>query len=196
MRTSFRRVPLLLLVVGSIVAVPWRASGGLGAAVFAPRPGPIDRPLALAVADFDRDGRDDIVVADFQAGVLQVLIGRADGTFAPLAASPFGVGAATISSITSGPIQMVVPDLEPGDVDGDAVPNVLDDCPNVSNPKDSTGRQLDNETAAGPDQICNTADDHPELYGPDGLCGGNNPDDLTGDGVGEACEAGQDTNGD
>jgi VCBS repeat protein/thrombospondin type 3 repeat protein len=194
MRTFFRRVSIPVLAVLSIVTAPWPVPGGLEAAVFAPRPGPIDRLFAVAVADFDRDGLDDIVVANFQAGVLQVLIGRADGTFAPLPASPFGVGAASISQVTSGPIQMVVTDLEPGDVDGDGVPNVLDDCPNVYNPKDSTGRQLDNETAAGPDLICGNADDHPSLYGPDGLCG--TPDDGTGDGVGQACEVGQDTNGD
>jgi len=194
MRTSFRRALTLVLAIVSTLPGPWQAAGGLAAAVFAPRPGPIERPLSVAVADFDRDGRDDIVVANFQSGVLQILIGQADGTFAAIPTGPIGVGSATFTAATSGPFQMVVTDLEPDDVDGDAVPNVRDDCPNIDNPADSTGRQLDTETAAGPDLVCGTLDDDPTLYGPDGLCG--TTDDLTGDGVGESCEAGEDNDGD
>jgi len=194
MRTSFRRALPLAIAILSALPGPWVGTDGLEAAVFAPRPGPIDRPLSVAVADFDRDGRDDIVVADFQAGTLQILIGQVDGTFSALDSGPFGVGSATFTAATSGPFQMVVTDLQPDDVDGDSVPNVRDDCPNVYNPADTSGRQLDTETAAGVNAVCGDADDHPELYGPDGLCG--TPDDLTGDGVGEACEAGTDTNGD
>ena len=188
MKTSFRRALPVAIAIVSALPGPWVGPGGLEAAVFAPRPGPIDRPLSVAIADFDRDGRDDIVVADYQAGILQILLGQADGTFAAIDFGPFGVGSATFSAATSGPFEMAVTDLEPDDVDGDAVPNVRDDCPNVYNPADTTGRQFDSETAAGPDGTCDTADDNPALYGPDGLCGGTNPDDLTGDGIGEACE--------
>jgi len=194
MKTSFRRAVTLAFAIVSALLGSWPGPGGPEAAVFAPRPGPIERPLSLAVADFDRDGRDDIVVADYQAGILQILIGRADGTFTAIDSGPFGVGSATLSSATSGPFQLVVTDLEPDDVDGDAVPNVRDDCPNIYNPADTTGRQFDNETAAGPDAICDNADDYPTLYGPDGQCG--TADDLIGNGVGEACEVGEDTNGD
>ncbi len=40
---------------------------------------------------------------------------------------------------------------------------------------------VDDETAAGPDGLCDTSDDNLDLYGLDGLCG--TPDDVTGDGL-------------
>ena len=52
------------------------------AALLALRPGSIDHPLHLIGADFDQDGYDDLVVANFEAGTVTVLINQKDGTFA------------------------------------------------------------------------------------------------------------------
>jgi hypothetical protein len=49
------------------------------------------RPIAIAAADLDADGKADLAVADFADSVVRVLRGHADGTFGPPAR--FGVGA-------------------------------------------------------------------------------------------------------
>jgi hypothetical protein len=162
------------------------APAGAGA-LLALRPGPIDRPLHLLSADFDRDGLDDLIVANFQAGTLTLLINQGNGAFSPHPDSPFDVGSATFSTPSAGPVYLAATDLNPEDVDGDRVPNALDTCPNVFNPADFvTGLQADSESAAGADAICGTADDNPYLYGADVLCG--TADDGTGNGVGDACQ--------
>lgn len=144
MRQSARRAIVSALVTAPILLLGPDARAPQ-AGLLAPRPGPIDRPLALGVADFDRDGLQDIVVADYQTSVLNLLVGRADGTFVPHPLGPIGVGlgAVTIGNPTSGPFQLIVLDLNPEDVDQDTVPNATDNCPNFSNPPDTSGVQLD-----------------------------------------------------
>ena len=101
--------------------------------VLVARPGPIDHPQAIVAGDFDRDGREDLVIADFQAGVLQLLVNQGNGRFAPIVSGPILVGAATFSNPTSGPFGMQVVDLNPNDVDSDGVANAVDNCPNTPN---------------------------------------------------------------
>jgi FG-GAP-like repeat/Thrombospondin type 3 repeat len=114
------------------------------ASLFAPRPGTVDRSIAMIAADFDRDGVQDLAIANFEAGTISILINQQDGTFAPQASSPSLVGPATFSSPTNGPLAMAVGELNPGDVDGDGVLNAVDNCPNVYNPPDPvTGKQAD-----------------------------------------------------
>jgi hypothetical protein len=97
------------------------------------RPGPIERPLSFVSTDFDRDGWPDLLVADFQAGIIVVLINQHDGTFAPHRDSPIPVGIATVGQPTSGPLLLMAPDLNPEDVDSDGKNNNVDNCPNVPN---------------------------------------------------------------
>jgi len=123
------------LLLAWVAAVPTAATA---TPFLALRPGPIDRPLSIVAADFDRDGFDDLAIANFQAGTIQILINQHDGTFTPVAGGPFGVGSATFSSATAGPFDMVVTDLNSEDVDADAVVNAADNCPNVYNPVDAT----------------------------------------------------------
>ncbi len=148
------------MVAASVALLAGAAAPRAG--LLAPRPGPIDRPLALAVGDFDRDGIDDIVVADYQAAVLNLLVGRADGTFVAHPLGPIGVGTASVGNPTTGPFQMIAVDLDPEDVDADTVPNAKDNCPNVINLLQTDGTQAD----------------------------------TNHNGVGEACEAGTDSNND
>lgn len=142
MHTTVRPALRLASVAATIVAL---ASGAAthAAGLLAPRPGPIDRPLALVTGDFDRDGIDDLVVADYQAGVLNLLVGRADGTFLAHPLGPIGVGTTTIGNPTTGPFRMIAIDLNPEDVDADVVPNAKDNCPNVINLPETTGEQTD-----------------------------------------------------
>jgi len=127
--------------------------------LFQPRPGPIDHPLAIAAADFDRDGRDDLAFAAYQAGVVEILLGQANGTFLPSAESPVGVGTATFSTPTTGPQGLIVFDLNPQDVDGDTIPNASDNCPNVPNgPEATEGSQIDANTN-GVGNACEAGED-------------------------------------
>jgi hypothetical protein len=143
---------------------------------FAFRPGPIERPLAIAAGDFDRDGRDDILVANFAAGTLQLLLSQGNGVYAGLT-GPFGVGSASLSQGTSGPFSLFVTDMNPNDVDGDSIPNVSDDCPNFYNPIDvTTGVQVDsNHNGVG--DACERGTDS----NGDGII--DTPIDTDGDGV-------------
>src|SRR5713101_6034986 len=81
-----------------------------GAALLALRPGAIDHPLHL-------------IVANGGAGTGTVLINQKDGTFALQKDSPNIVGAATIGQPTVGPVFLATGDLNPEDVDGDRVNN-------------------------------------------------------------------------
>ena len=110
------------------------------------RPGPIDRPVHLIGGDFNQDGYDDLVVANFEAGTVTVLINQKDGTFDLQKDSPNIVGAATVSEPTLGPVFLATGDLNPEDVDGDRVKNDVDNCPNVYNPADDLGVQLDSDS--------------------------------------------------
>ncbi len=68
------------------------------------------------------------------------------------------------------------------DEDGDGWVDAEDNCPNAPN-----ADQADSETAAGfDDPNCGTVYDNENLFGADELC--DTPDDLTGDGIGDACD--------
>jgi hypothetical protein len=145
--------------------------------LFRPSPGPIDHPLAIGAADFDRDGHDDLVIAEYQAAVIELLVGKGDGTFTPIASGPIGVGTTTFSTPTTGPLALVVLDLNPTDVDSDTIPNASDNCPNVPNgPGGSTTSQLDANTN-GVGDACETLKDTNN----DGT--GDAPIDTDGDGI-------------
>src|SRR6266571_970080 len=123
--------------------VPTPGSAALLSRGPGPSPGSIDHPLHLISADFNQDGYDDLVVADFEAGTVSVLINQRDGTFALQKDSPNIVGAAAVGQPTIGPLFLATGDLNPEDVDGDRVNNVVDNCPNVYNPADAAGIQAD-----------------------------------------------------
>jgi len=48
-------------------------------------------PIALAVGDFNSDGKIDLVVANQTDNTLSILLGNGDGTFTPAASSPFAL---------------------------------------------------------------------------------------------------------
>lgn len=54
-------------------------------------------PIALAVADFNSDGKVDLVVGNQTDNTLTILLGNGDGTFTPAASSPFALGAVPFS---------------------------------------------------------------------------------------------------
>jgi hypothetical protein len=66
-------------------------------------------PISVAVADFDADGKQDLVVSNGASNDVSVLLGNGDGTFRPAVA--YAVG--------SGPGAVVV-----GDFDGDSIPDI------------------------------------------------------------------------
>ncbi len=176
----------LLCLLISFLAPP----GDGHAALLELRPGPIELPHYVAAADLDRDGFQDLIIANFQGGPLDLLMNQKDGTFAPHETSPVSVGIASFNNPSSGPLIVLVSDLNPEDVDSDTVANAADNCPNLPNVD-----QTDLDTAEGLDGICGTADDNIPLYGPDMLCG--TADDLTGSsGIGNACRLLEDTDDD
>jgi hypothetical protein len=65
---------IFMLFSAASASAQWRPAPSLelGSAV---------RPQALALGDFDSDGRQDIVVADFAGDAVQVRLGNGDGTF-------------------------------------------------------------------------------------------------------------------
>ncbi len=128
------------LYIGIATLLP---SPGTSAGVLAIDPGPIDRPLHMVSGDFNRDGYDDLAIANFRAGTITILINQKNGRFAPEKDSPFSVGPATISTVSAGPLFLVTGDFDREDVDGDAVRNDVDNCPNVYNPLNTAGIQPD-----------------------------------------------------
>ncbi|HEU4403425.1 MAG TPA: FG-GAP-like repeat-containing protein [Candidatus Polarisedimenticolia bacterium] len=129
-----------LLCLCAVLAIT-AESLSVRAALMAPSPGPIDRPLYMVSADFNRDGFDDLLIANYEAGTLTLLVNRG-GAFVQASTSPFAVGLATFGSPTSGPLFLAVTDLNPEDVDSDGVANNVDNCPNVYN---NTQDDLDND---------------------------------------------------
>src|SRR5437867_3676863 len=115
----------------------------VAAGLLALKPGPIDHPLHLVAADFNQDGFDDLAIANFEGGIVYVLINQHDGTFLPQKDSPSDVGSASVIDATGGPLFLATGDIDPEDVDGDRVLNDVDNCPNVYNPVDASGVQPD-----------------------------------------------------
>lgn len=169
-RAAVRTAGCILLCCIISGSVP---PGSARAALLKLRPGPIDLPHHVAAADLDRDGYQDLIVANFQAGTLDLLINQKDGRFAPHPSSPVNVGLASFSNPTAGPLIVLVTDLNPDDVDSDTIANPLDNCPNVPNFSQAlTAAGLDGFCGArGPDNICGTSDDDASLFGPDDACG-------------------------
>ena len=165
------------LVIAALCSFANDASGSaLPHPAFAFRPGPIEKPLAIATGDFDRDGRDDILIANFAAGTIQLLLAQGNGVYAGLT-GPFGVGSASSGQGTSGPFSLFVTDMDPNDVDGDGVPNVSDDCPNFYNPIDPTSNLQIDANSNGVGDACERGTDTDG----DGII--DQPIDTDGDGV-------------
>src|SRR3989441_8147674 len=143
--TRLTRAGLLALALPALYAAILMMSpqGGALAALVALKPGVIDHPQHLVAADFNQDGYDDLAIANFEAGTVTILINQKDGTFLPHKDSPNLAGGATVRNPTGGPLFLVTGDLDPEDVDGDEVTNLLDNCPNVYNPADSLEKQAD-----------------------------------------------------
>lgn len=215
-RAALRTVGWIVLCLLVSMPIP---SGTTRAGILALRPGPIELPHFVAAADFDRDGYQDLVVANFQAGTLDILINQKDGTFAPQEFSPVDIGIASFNNPTPGPLIVRVADLNPDDVDSDNIANPFDNCPNVANasqslsaegfdgycgargPDNVCGTLDDDDNLFGADAVCGTiddlpgADDNPSLNGPDGICG-TADDETDSTGPGNACRILEDTTGD
>jgi len=182
--TRTRRLALALpALCGALLCL--LASRGT-AQLLALRPGPIDHPLYILGADFNQDGYDDLVVANFEAGTVTVLINQRNGTFQLQKDSPNIVGGATVTDPTLGPLFLATADLNPEDIDGDRVNNDVDTCPSVYNPEDSTGVQaacptidplLDSDGDGVPDitdncpMTPNPGQEPETAAGLDGVCG-------------------------
>ena len=67
-------------------------------------------PSAVAVGDFNMDGVPDVAVANFGSNTVAIFLGKGDGTFAAVAASP---------STNAGPYDLAV-----GDFNGDGIPDL------------------------------------------------------------------------
>ena len=102
--------PVFLPVAPSVPIVNFSAAGGSPVAVGT-------NPSAIAVGDFNRDGKLDLVVVNSSSNLLTILLGNGDGTFTP-APSP---------STGDDPGSVVV-----GDFNGDGIPDLA-----VTNQADS-----------------------------------------------------------
>jgi uncharacterized protein (DUF2141 family) len=76
-------------------------------------------PSAVTVADFNRDGKDDLAVADRSGGAVHLLYGRGDGTFRP--AGRFAAGKEPCAVAVGDFDRDGRPDLAVADSAGDAV---------------------------------------------------------------------------
>jgi hypothetical protein len=192
---------------GPIVSYSAAAAAILGSAAPATASATGESGGALAVGDFNRDGRPDLVLsmADGPAAVL--FLGRGDGTFAAGGAYLTGDGAAGITAADfdgdgredlatcSGSNGLVLRNLGTADADGDGVPDSSDNCPTVPNPSqadadlDGVGDACDNcPSAYNPDQadgdgdgVGNVCDNCPTIYNPDQA-------DSNGNGIGDVCD--------
>jgi len=101
-------------------------TGSLGPAaaqgVLALRPGLPDRSWALASADFDVDGRPDLLAANFKAGDLSLFRESALGEYVERSPSPFVVLEGPVFIATTA---MVGGDLEALDLNGDQRPDAV-----------------------------------------------------------------------
>jgi hypothetical protein len=71
---------------------------------------PGERPVSVAVGDFDGDGKHDLVTANYGSNNVSVLLGLGDGSF----------GVATIFAVGDGPVDSPRPEsVAVGDVNGD-----------------------------------------------------------------------------
>jgi uncharacterized protein (TIGR03437 family) len=78
----------------TITVLLGNGGGGFTAAPGSPfAVGPVGAfPASLAVADFNRDGKPDLAVANFGDDTVSVLLGNGTGAFTPAPGSPFAVG--------------------------------------------------------------------------------------------------------
>jgi len=118
-RPGSRAVLALAVALGCL-------TGSLGSAathgVLALRPGLPDRLWALASADFDVDGRQDLLVVNFEARDLSLFRESASGEYVERSPSPFVVMEGPVFIATTA---MVGGNLETLDLNGDARPDAV-----------------------------------------------------------------------
>lgn len=166
---------------------------GLGDGSFAttlhvPTPG---APIYLATADFDLDGRLDLVASE-STGDASVLMGHGDGTFAPAArflikevpedvaaADLNGDGAPDIVAQVGNSI-VVLLNRTPIDRDQDGLEDRDDNCPTAPNP----GQEDADQDGVG--DACDGCPGVPDPY----------QEDSDRDGIGDACDSCVDRDGD
>jgi VCBS repeat protein/thrombospondin type 3 repeat protein len=101
---DFPQRPTLRIALGALLLLLARTDGNTSnRGVLAMRPGPPDRPGALAAADINMDGNPDILEANFEAGDLSLFQGEASGNYVERTPSPF--------LLQGGPTFLAVADL-------------------------------------------------------------------------------------
>jgi hypothetical protein len=162
--------------------------GSFAAALHVPTPG---SPIYLAAADFDLDGRLDLVTSE-ATGDASVLMGLGDGTFAPAArflikdvpedvaaADLNGDGAPDIVAQVGNSI-VVLLNRTPIDRDRDGLEDREDNCPTAPNPGQEDADQ---------DGVGDACDGCPGVSDP-------RQEDTDRDGIGDACDSCIDRDGD